>query len=101
MSIQWICQQQFMVMLVAQPPIKKVCLANSVCVIQSKQDHKCHIMKMITFHYEVIYSSKDRGGIFVVHTLQGQIKFLCHPSGLHYLDHIKKENEETSVLLCP
>ena len=43
-------------------------------------------LKTITDHYLVTYNSNDRGGVFTVHTPKGNIEFICHPHGLHYLD---------------
>ena len=43
------------------------------------------------------YYSKDRKGVFKVHTSQGVMEFMPHESGLHYLD--LKEKEEAGVAL--
>ena len=47
-------------------------------------------------HY-VTYVSKDRNGMFKVHTKQGIVEFIPHESELHYLD--LKDNEEAGVAL--
>ena len=43
-------------------------------------------LKTVTDHYLVTYNSNDRSGVFTVHTPKGNIEFICHPCGLHYLD---------------
>ena len=50
--------------------------------------------KMMSAHYEVMYSSKDNRGMFIVHTSNGKMEFKCHPRGLHYLDLSKLVNAE-------
>ena len=50
-------------------------------------------------HYEVTWSSKDRKGVFIVHTPNGKIEFVCHPWGLHYLNMSKPHSAEVIVAM--
>ena len=45
----------------------------------------------------VTYDSKNRDGVFKVHTNQEVVEFIAHESGLHYLD--LKNNEDAGVTL--
>ena len=49
--------------------------------------------------YEVTYTSKDRGGMFIMHTSKGKVEFLCHPRRLHNLDLSQKKNVEIMLAM--
>ena len=51
-------------------------------------------LKMMVAHYEVTYTSKDKGWVFIVHTSKAMVEFMHHSRGLHYLDLSKKKNAE-------
>ena len=40
-------------------------------------------LKTLRNRHHVTYDSKDRGGVFKVHTDQGVVEFMPHQSGLH------------------
>ena len=54
-------------------------------------------LKTLKTRYHVTYDSKDNGGIFKVKTENGEIQFLPHFNGLHYLD--MDRGEESAVTL--
>ena len=54
-------------------------------------------LKTLKKRHHVAYDSRNRDGVFKVHTDQGIVEFIPHESGLHYLD--LKGNEEAGVAL--
>ena len=44
------------------------------------------------------YDSKDRDGVFKVHTSQGIVEFIPHESSFYYLDLMNKEEEGTALV---
>ena len=54
-------------------------------------------LKTLKISHHVTYKSKDRNGVFKVHTTQGVLEFMPHESRLHYLN--LKEKEEARVAL--
>ena len=54
-------------------------------------------LKILKKRHHVIYNSKDRDGVFKVHTTQEVVKFIPHERGLHYLD--LKDSKEGDIAL--
>ena len=54
-------------------------------------------LKILKNRRHVTYDSKDRDGVFKVHTNQGVVEFMPHENGLHYLD--LKKNEKAGIVL--
>ena len=54
-------------------------------------------LKTLKKQHHVTCDSKDRDGVFKVHTKDGVVEFIPHESGLHYLD--LKDQQESGVAL--
>ena len=55
-------------------------------------------LKTLKRRHHVTYNSKDRDGVFTVHTSQVIIEFIPHESSLHYLD-LKDKEEKGTILV--
>ena len=55
-------------------------------------------LKSLKEKHHVTYDSQDEGGVFRVKTSKGEVKFVPHPNGLHYID-LRENNNIEKVLI--
>ena len=56
-------------------------------------------LKSIAARHLVTYNSRDRGGVFIVHTPDGVLEFAPTPAGLHVLDLTKVPHTDVAAML--